>query len=177
MEVKVVRKQPTDDNLQHGFKYIKKKKVNGKWRYYYDVKDALGYDERAARDKAAVAYEKAKKDRKNYENYKTDANNKIADRRLKKDGSGYRPKTEYEKYLTSEREKESDRFQQKVRDAGKAYSKADDTYKKTALGKIESAKNYADYVKEDVSYKAKKTIKQAKKQIKKGKKFLSKLFK
>jgi hypothetical protein len=30
-----------DDELYH-WKYIKRKRVNGKWRYYYDIKDALG---------------------------------------------------------------------------------------------------------------------------------------
>ena len=47
----VIRKG--DNDLEHaGHKYIKKKKVNGKWRYYYDIKDALGYDEQSAYKKA-----------------------------------------------------------------------------------------------------------------------------
>lgn len=47
----------TGDNNQNSlkhWKYVKREKVNGKWRYYYDtkqlktdVKDALGYDEKA----------------------------------------------------------------------------------------------------------------------------------
>lgn len=53
MEFKVTRElqyvdfdhELTDDELLH-FKYIKKVRKNGKWRYYYDVKDAMGYDER-----------------------------------------------------------------------------------------------------------------------------------
>lgn len=49
------------DELYH-WKYIKKKKVNGKWRYYYDkeqLKDDLGFDERKR-------YKDAKRERKYY---------------------------------------------------------------------------------------------------------------
>lgn len=35
MEIRVIRKPEPDDELMH-FKYIKREKVNGKWRYYYD---------------------------------------------------------------------------------------------------------------------------------------------
>lgn len=34
-EVVINRSQEFDDELQH-YKYIKREKVNGKWRYYYD---------------------------------------------------------------------------------------------------------------------------------------------
>lgn len=43
----IVTRKTTDDELYH-WKYIKKVKKNGKWRYYYDMdelKDDLGYDE------------------------------------------------------------------------------------------------------------------------------------
>lgn len=46
--VAIIKRTGSSDELQH-WKYISKKKVNGKWRYYYDVdklKDDLGYDER-----------------------------------------------------------------------------------------------------------------------------------
>lgn len=33
------------DELYH-WKYIQKKKVNGKWRYYYDIKEAVGVNAR-----------------------------------------------------------------------------------------------------------------------------------
>lgn len=46
------------DELKH-WKYIKKVKKNGKWRYYYDIKDALGYDERDAFYKTAAEYFRA----------------------------------------------------------------------------------------------------------------------
>ena len=77
-----------DGELYHAHKYIKKKKVNGKWRYYYDVgeptaetytwdkngnkiridsrvksytkwQDLIGRDEQDAAARAGTAYEKA----------------------------------------------------------------------------------------------------------------------
>lgn len=46
MEYRAVVKRKSDNELMH-YKYIKRERgKNGKWRYYYDVKDALGYDER-----------------------------------------------------------------------------------------------------------------------------------
>ena len=61
-------RDPRSRSLKH-FKYISKKKVNGKWRYYYDtkklkkdVKNVLGYDEKAAMDKADANYIGAKGD-------------------------------------------------------------------------------------------------------------------
>lgn len=53
------------DGLMH-WKYIKKVKKNGKWRYYYDVKDALGYDERAALGEATRQYNRAKANSEGY---------------------------------------------------------------------------------------------------------------
>lgn len=50
------------DELYH-WKYIKKKRVNGKWRYYYDIKDALGYDEREKAANDMYTYEQAYKNR------------------------------------------------------------------------------------------------------------------
>lgn len=45
------------------WKYIKKKKVNGKWKYYYDadqLKDDLGFDERNAVNKQRRFMESSK---------------------------------------------------------------------------------------------------------------------
>ena len=60
----------SDDVLMH-WKYIKRVKKNGKWRYYYDeeslkrdIKDKLGYDERERFQKATTQYEKAAKNAK-----------------------------------------------------------------------------------------------------------------
>lgn len=63
-----------DDELYH-WKYIKKVKKNGKWRYYYDkeqLKDDLGFDEKEAYEQALAnqAYTENKVDmtRQNYLN-------------------------------------------------------------------------------------------------------------
>lgn len=60
----VKKKNPNDDELQH-FKYIKREKKNGKWRYYYDteslkndIKDKLGYDEKERLNSAKAEYDK-----------------------------------------------------------------------------------------------------------------------
>lgn len=55
MKCKITRREsyqasvdPRSNDIQH-FKYLKKKKVDGKWRYYYDVnhlKNDLGFDEK-----------------------------------------------------------------------------------------------------------------------------------
>lgn len=44
------------DGLCH-WKYIKKVRKNGKWRYYYDIKDALGYNKRKDAANAMYRYE------------------------------------------------------------------------------------------------------------------------
>lgn len=59
MEYRAIVKRKSDDELQH-HKYVKRVKgSNGKYRYYYDVKDALGVDERKARDNAVAEQRKA----------------------------------------------------------------------------------------------------------------------
>lgn len=46
MESRVIIKKKNDNELYH-WKYTRKERVNGKWRYYYDdIKDELGFDER-----------------------------------------------------------------------------------------------------------------------------------
>lgn len=48
----IARSRDNNQNSLKHWKYVKKKRVNGKWRYYYDIKDALGFDEREAYRKA-----------------------------------------------------------------------------------------------------------------------------
>lgn len=43
----VIVKRRSTDELEHGHKYIKKDKVNGKWRYYYDYNDGDGWSNKA----------------------------------------------------------------------------------------------------------------------------------
>lgn len=55
-----------NDELMH-WKYIKKvRRSNGKWRYYYDIKDALGYDERERAANAVRDYEREKRNLDGY---------------------------------------------------------------------------------------------------------------
>lgn len=59
------------DEMYH-WKYIKKKKVNGKWRYYYDIKDALGYDERQQAGQAVYDYNRAIENAEGYRKIQND---------------------------------------------------------------------------------------------------------
>lgn len=72
MDYKIIRngyynavEKKNNEDIEH-FKYIKKKKVNGKWRYYYDIKDAIGYDERKEAAQAVYEYERAKEATENH---------------------------------------------------------------------------------------------------------------
>ena len=105
----------TSDELYH-WKYVKKKKVNGKWRYYYDIKDALGYTKRDKLDKAIEEYNKA--DKKASELEKRDR------KKYRKNGSMVSNDTAEARIYASD----------KAREVKKAQVK----YKKTPLGKLDS---------------------------------------
>lgn len=121
--------------MQH-WKYIKKKKVNGKWRYYYDIKDALGYDEREARDKAATNYSKATKDAYDFQDHVSTQNTNAI--------IGHDPYTGAPVYTKGGKERIQDLEKQKqekfkkAADAGKAASDAQKEFAKTPLGKLEN---------------------------------------
>jgi hypothetical protein len=141
------------DELKH-YKYIKKKKVKGKWRYYYDVKDALGYDERENFYKTAgewIKYESkynaAKKSVESAEASKRPLNNS--------DVIAY----EYGKKLKNQ-----------AIDARTAF-------KKTPLGKLKQLEVNTTYPSRRVKRYLKKVGGNTSKQINKAKKWLSKLFK
>lgn len=102
-----------DDEMYH-WKYIKKKRVNGKWRYYYDVKDALGYDERGAAGDAVREYNRAKTNADNYNKIQSDP-------------------TRVKWYNQSK----SDQMYKDAAKAGKKASEALKKYYKTPLGKID----------------------------------------
>jgi hypothetical protein len=102
------------DELQHAFKYIKKKRVNGKWRYYYDIKDALGYDERSAAGDAVRAYDRAIQNAKGYQKLRTTPGQ--------------------EKWYDIEKDA---RLVQEASDAGKRARAAVEKYSKTPLGKLD----------------------------------------
>lgn len=125
----VVRR--TDNDLQH-FKYIKKKKVNGKWRYYYDIgpgygivdgqkmssvkgyskfQDLMGQDEKDRYDRAVNRVARAER-------------NYIEKRNISKHDNNI----SYQTYVN----------------AGISYTKARKAYMKTPLGKLKSIKNTID---------------------------------
>ena len=104
---------PDGDYLCH-WKYIKKVKKNGKWRYYYDVKDALGFDERHNAAGAIRRYEKAKSDAKEYNKMQSDP-------------------TRVKWYKQSRQ----DQLNKAVRISGKHSSDAIKKYYKTPLGKLD----------------------------------------
>lgn len=134
MEVIVRRKADYNDELAH-HKYIEKKKINGKWRYYYDIgttgdivngskrssvkdysklQDILGYDERDAFEVANVNYNRALKDL---------------------DGQEDLRRSETESYRYNPDVHEEMRKNKTV--AQKAISEAVDKYKNTPIGKLD----------------------------------------
>ena len=134
-----------DDELYH-WKYIKKKKVNGKWRYYYDIKDALGYDERDSYKKAkkdlGAAYVKKLNANSLNNNYQSSLFAKY--RHLRDPEGNILPA------LRSEYKKDHARLKNindnilksdsDYRKAGEKYTKAEKAYFKTPLGKLEITK-------------------------------------
>ena len=131
--------EPTSDELMH-FKYVKREKVNGKWRYYYtdsktgESKDILGYDKRDDLLKADHEYKKATR--------QAELVNKTAPWRtpkLKSDGSGYEELSESDKRWNEETRTEIDNAYAKQAEAGKKASDAYAAYKKTPFGKVYQA--------------------------------------
>lgn len=120
MEYKAIIKSNSTSELTH-WKYIKKKKVNGKWRYYYDVKDALGYDERANAANAIRNYNNAKDREKGYAQLPS--------------------KPEQVKWYNSEKHKQ---LSNETKVAGKIASDAIQKYYKTPIGKLDKADDIID---------------------------------
>lgn len=129
--VAVQRSGQKYNELTH-WKYIKKKKLpNGKWRYYYDIEDAIGVDEHAAKiDADFNVYESEKRAKLAQQEY-DDSN--IFNRRKKRDN-----------YINA---------QSDYVDALIEQSNANLEYGKTPLSKIESAGRCID---EGINYIKKK---------------------
>lgn len=125
MQYIITRAPDTSDELYH-WKYIKRVKgKNGKWRYYYDFKDLLGYDERDV-------YKKAKK---NYKKSKTDYEDAVLNSKLQTD------KANLDGKVSKKEQKVIDKASSKVslanknkKKASKAYKKAMEKYSKTPVG-------------------------------------------
>ena len=129
MEYEVVVKRNTSDELMH-HKYVKREKVKGKWKYWYeDVKDKLGVDEREAlKDKEKALDQQISKTEK------SELEKKKSDIRLKYDGDSSEVQTENKKAnlkLAQDKDK-TNRIKKQVKDL-------EDKYANTPIGKVENA--------------------------------------
>lgn len=102
-----------DDELMH-WKYIKRVRKNGKWRYYYDTKSALGITQRNRANARANEYNRYQK---NLEGYR------------KLQGTSGQVK-----WYSSEKERDLTR---RTAIKGKLAAQAYSDYMKTPLGKLE----------------------------------------
>lgn len=133
---------PVDrDSLQH-WKYLKKKRVNGKWRYWYDaeslkndVKDKLGVDERERAKQASktknTAYLRKWAAKSNLDSF-------VEGKKKYPDNQHTFNKTEETKRYDAVKKEE-----QNFKTAEKEYDKAVAEYLKTPIGKLESAPSRA----------------------------------
>lgn len=125
----VIKRKESHDELTH-WKYVKREKINGKWRYYYDtkslkndVRDTLGYDEKEA-------VEEASRTRLNALN-KYDA---YVDREGRVDRA------------------RKDALWEAYEKASKLNSEALDKFNKTPLGKVESTINKGKHALSSILY-------------------------
>ena len=121
----------SEDELMH-WKYITKKRVNGKWRYYYDNKDILGYDKETAYNQASYKYQNAA----------SNLASATADLNLKNGGKvNYKVDTKGNFQVA---DTTSAVFLSSLHDyseAGKKYTAAKNEYMKTPLGKTTKLQN------------------------------------
>lgn len=125
----------SDDVLMH-WKYIKRVKKNGKWRYYYDeeslkrdIKDKLGYDERERLQKANKQYEKAVNNAKKADTKTSDQLNKFMNNPMP-----VRQRVAMRKAY-DDALKESEKATKKAEKAYEKVEKLKDEYSKTPIGK------------------------------------------
>ena len=142
----VIRSKKKNDELQH-WKYVKKYKKNGKWRYVYNVgttgdqingkmmspyreytkfQDVLGFDERDAAGIAEVNYRRADDNARAY-NHSQTTNSKYYN------------------------QAKSDALYKQAKVSGKIASKAVERYNKTPLGKLDKAARVVDKGREKVA--------------------------
>lgn len=127
-----------NDYLEHkNFKYVKKKKVNGKWRYYYDVKDALGYDEREKAGQAVYRYSRAQDLEKGLTKYYNDEHSRLSKYR------GLDPRTGANRLTVGDREylkdinNDVEKARKKVDSTRRKATKAVQKYYKTPIGQLD----------------------------------------
>lgn len=119
-----------EGELMH-WKYIKREKLpNGKWRYYYDMnqlKDDLGFDERARYLKLKREYERSsRRANETFDNWMN----------FYKD---YDYKDEYQRERNNELRIKASAARQVYNDWTKKYNEAYNNYMHTPLGKIAKA--------------------------------------
>lgn len=128
------------NSLQH-WKYLKKEKVNGKWRYYYDYKqlgDDLGVDElqryTMAKLKYDVASSKSREANRKVRNFMSYTNN-LPDTR---EGA-----KEYQEAFENNRELFWDNqfWKEAAKTRGEQYMQARSDLYKTPIGKVVKASN------------------------------------
>lgn len=136
----VVRRTGQDE-LQH-WKYVKREKVNGKWKYYYnwdelkkDAKNALGVNAKQNMNAAKTYY-------KNAQNKSTDAYKKVVSTNKK-----YNNIPNKKSLAAWEANKKADKAMNAYRESitnaanrGREYLEAKNAYMKTPLGKLDQAK-------------------------------------
>lgn len=151
--VAVQRSGQKQNELTH-WKYIKREKKNGKWRYYYDrdslkadVKDKLGYDEKERFEKANEAYEKAGKDMQSKYDKAARYNHTIVTNAEKNGQYDDRYRvilSEHDIEYRDKLYKSADDAMKRVDHYGEIASKAAIAYIKTPLYKIEKVKKVLD---------------------------------
>lgn len=129
MEYRAITKEDPQKDLTH-WKYIKRAKKNGKWRYYYDkerLKDDLGFNKREEYKTAEQTYDKAldtyRKKARDTRDFEKQSNNLSAkEYNYERSHDLYRSEN-YWKEVTEKRLRE--------------YSSAKTDYYKTPIGSIE----------------------------------------
>lgn len=143
-----IRRDDSDHNSLKHWKYVKKKKVNGKWRYYYDIKDAMGYDERERYNQAISNVTNAEREknqaRDNYNSVQKHYTDKYYRGEYVDLNTGalkehVQPHYEEEvaKHVTPMYKKYEAKEAQYTK-AGQEFCKAKEEYMKTPLGKIDN---------------------------------------
>lgn len=128
------------DEMYH-WKYIKKKKVNGKWRYYYDIDDALGYDEQTEMIRNRELYKHAINDR-NTRRIANEAYYEMLNKKVKKDPKTGKPiYTKEQQYRLKDKQAAMEYMNKYAYERGKKYLQSKKAYDKTVLGVIDNAKS------------------------------------
>lgn len=129
------------DTLQH-WKYIKRKRIKGKWRYWYDeesfkkdMKNLMGYDERERLQKARAQYNE---DLKRYE---------VSNKQTKYDADRYANPLKNETYKYTDSYSTTQKLAAKANQSKKQLDKCLKKYEMTPVGMLNKvAKLGSDYI-------------------------------